>query len=75
MPVLPGCCRAGTDYIGQKSPNLQKGCYSPMWPDGKKHSRNVYAHIREEREKKLKALIVQMKAELAELKRKKAKGK
>ena len=45
-----------------------------MWIDGKKHSRNVYAHTREECEEKLKVLIVQMKAELADLKRRKAEG-
>ena len=45
-----------------------------MWIDGKKHSRNVYAHTREECEEKLKVLIVQMKVELAELKKQKAKG-
>ncbi len=44
-----------------------------MWIDGKKHSRNVYAHTREECEEKLKVLIVEMKAELAELKKQKAK--
>ena len=43
-----------------------------MWIDGKKRSRNVYAHTHEEREVKLKVLIVEMKAELAELKRHKA---
>ena len=32
---------------------------------------NVYAHTREECEEKLKVLIAEMKAELAELKRKK----
>ena len=47
---------------------------SPKWPDGKKHARNVYAHTREECEEKLKVLIVEMKAELAELKRQKAEG-
>ena len=43
--------------------------YSPKWPDGKKHARNVYARTREECEEKLKVLIAEMKAELAELKR------
>ncbi len=42
--------------------------------DGKKHSRNVYAHTREECEEKLKVLIIEMKTELAELKRQKAEG-
>lgn len=43
--------------------------YSPKWPDGKKHARNVYAHTREECEEKLKVLIVEMKAEIAEAQR------
>ena len=46
-------------------------CYSPTWIDGKKHARNVYAHTCEECEEKLKVLIAEMKAELAELKRQK----
>ena len=46
--------------------------YSPTWIDGKKHARNVYAHTREDCEEKLKVLIAEMKAELAELKRQKA---
>ena len=61
--------RAGTGCISSKGPNLWEGRYSPMWIDGKKHSRNVYAHTREECEEKLKILIVEMKAELAELKK------
>ncbi len=39
-----------------------------MWPDGKKHSRNVYAKTREECEEKLKGLIVEMKAEIQAIK-------
>ena len=35
---------------------------------------NVYAHTREECEEKLKVLIIEMKTELAELKRQKAEG-
>ena len=66
--------RAGTGCISSKGPNLWEGRYSPMWIDGKKHSRNVYAHTREECEEKLKVLIVEMKAELAELKKQKAEG-
>ena len=41
--------------------------YSPVWPDGKKHSRNVYGRTEEECEEKLKALILEMKAEIAAL--------
>lgn len=51
-----------------------RGRYSPKWPDGKKHARNVYAHTREECEEKLKVLIVEMKAEIAEAKRLNAEG-
>ena len=47
---------------------------SPKWPDGKKHARNVYAHTREECEEKLKVLIVEMKAEIAEAQRLKDLG-
>lgn len=73
-PVLPSRRRAGTGCITQINDHLFEGRYSPMWIDGKKHSRNVYAHTREECEEKLKVLIVEMKAELAVLKRQKAEG-
>ena len=39
-----------------------------MWPDGKKHSRNVYAKTREECEALLPGLIEQMKAEIKAIK-------
>ena len=54
------------------SSEIEAKYYSPTWIDGKKHARNVYAHTREECEEKLKVLIAEMKAELAELKRQKA---
>ena len=73
-PVLPSRRRAGTGCISSKGPNLWEGRYSPMWIDGKKHSRNVYAHTREECEEKLKVLIIEMKNELAELKQQKVAG-
>ena len=41
---------------------------SEMWTNGKTHSRNVYAHIREECEEKLVGLIAEMKTEIAMLK-------
>lgn len=72
-PVM-GRRRAGTGCITQINDHLFEGRYSPMWIDGKKHSRNVYAHTREECEEKLKALIIEIKTELAELKRQKAEG-
>ena len=45
--------------------------YGPMV---KKHARNVYAHTREECEEKLKVLIVEMKAGIAEAQRLKEEG-
>ena len=54
--------------------NVNKQVYSPKWPDGKKHARNVYAHTREECEEKLKVLIVEMKAEIEETQRLKNLG-
>ena len=74
QPVLPSRRRAGTGCISQINNHLYEGRYSPMWINGKKLSRNVYAHTREECEEKLKVLIAEMKAELAELKAQKAKG-
>ena len=66
--------RSGTGCVSQINDHLFEGRYSPKWPDGKKHARNVYAHTREECEEKLKVLIIEMKTELAELKRQKAEG-
>ena len=65
--------RSGTGCVSQINDHLFEGRYSPKWPDGKKHARNVYAHTREECEEKLKVLIIEMKTELAELKKQKAK--
>lgn len=56
--------KPGTGCISQISENCWEGRYSPMWPDGKKHSRNIYGKTREECEAKLPALIAQMKAEI-----------
>lgn len=67
--------KPGTGCITEINDHLFEGRYSPKWPDGKKHSRNVYAHTREECEEKLKQLIVEMKAEIAEVQRLKDLGK
>ena len=67
--------RSGTGCISQINDHLFEGRYSPKWPDGKKHARNVYAHPREECEAKLKVLIVEMKAEIVEAQRLKDLGK
>ena len=61
--------RSGTGCVSEINDHLFEGRYSPKWPDGKKHARNVYAHTREECEEKLKVLIVEMKAEITEAKR------
>ena len=61
--------KSGTGCVSEINDHLFEGRYSPKWPDGKKHARNVYAHTREECEEKLKMLIVEMKAEIAEAQR------
>ena len=66
--------RSGTGCVSEINDHLFEGRYSPKWPDGKKHARNVYAHTREECEEKLKVLIVEMKAEIAETQRLKNLG-
>ena len=60
--------KPGTGCITQISEHCWEGRYSPMWPDGKKHSRNVYAKTREECEEKLPKLIEEMKAEIEAIK-------
>ena len=60
--------KPGTGCITQISENCWEGRYSPMWPDGKKHSRNVYAKTREECEALLPGLIEQMRAEIKAIK-------
>lgn len=72
QPYMGKVRKRSTGCISQINDHLFEGRYSPTWIDGKKHARNVYAHTREECEEKLKALIAEMKAELAELKRQKA---
>ena len=72
QPYMGKVRKPGTGCISQINDHLFEGRYSPTWIDGKKHARNVYAHTHEECEEKLKVLIAEMKAELAELKRQKA---
>ena len=67
VPVEPPRRRPGTGYLKQIRENLWEGRYSPIWPDGKKHSRNVYGHTQAECEEKLRDLILRMKAEIAAL--------
>ena len=56
--------KAGTGCVTQINEKLWEGRYSPIWPDGKKRARNVYAHSEEECEKLLAELIAGMKAEI-----------
>ena len=67
--------KPGTGCVSQINDHLWEGRYSPIWPDGKKHARNVYAHSLEECEEQLAELIRQMKAEIAQAKELAAQGK
>ena len=66
-PVKPARRRPGTGCVTQLSDHLWEGRYSPVWPDGKKRPRNVYARTEAECEEKLSAMIREMKAEIAAL--------
>lgn len=57
--------KPGTGCVSQISESLWEGRYTPT-VNGKRIARNVYAHSREECEKKLAELIKEMKAEIAE---------
>ncbi len=67
--------RPGTGCVTQINDHLWEGKFSPKWPDGKIHSRSIYASNETECEEKLAGLIRQMKAEVAEAKRLAAEGK
>lgn len=58
--------RPGTGYVKQINENLWEGRYSPIYPDGKRYPRNVYAHSEEECEAQLKEVIRAVNTELAE---------
>lgn len=60
--------KPGTGCVSELNDHLFEGRFSPIWPDGTQHSRNVYAHTREECEEKLKALIAEMNEERKNLK-------
>ena len=57
--------KPGTGCVSQISETLWEGRYSPVWPDGKKRPRNIYAHSEEDCEEKLAAMIVEEKAKIA----------
>ena len=56
--------KPGTGCVSQVNDKLWEGRYSPIWPDGKKHPRNVYAHSEEECERLLAEMIQEVKAEI-----------
>lgn len=72
-PIAPSIFKAvrgkhrkpGTGCITQINENLWEGRYSPVWPDGKKHPRNIYAHSEEECEKLLAVMITEEKSKIA----------
>lgn len=68
QPCIGRIRKSGTGCITQISEHCWEGRYSPVWPDGKKHSRNIYGKTREECEAKLPALIEEMKAEIKAIK-------
>ena len=61
--------KPGTGCVTQINDHLWEGKFSPKWPDGKKHSRSIYASTETECEEKLAGLIQQVKAGIAEAKR------
>ena len=67
--------KPGTGCVTQINDHLWEGRYSPKWPDGKKHPRNIYARTEDECEEKLAELIQQTKAEIAEANRLATEGK
>ena len=57
--------KAGTGCVTKINEKLWEGRYSPVWPDGRRHARNVYAHSEEKCEKLLAELIAKMRAEIS----------
>ena len=56
--------KPGTGCVSQITENLWEGRYSPIWPDGKKPPRNIYARSEAECEELLAKMIAEMKAEI-----------
>ncbi len=65
QPTPPKHRKPGTGGVYQINDHLWEGKYSPRNAEGKRISRNVYAHTREECEEKLAVMIEDMKAEIA----------
>ena len=73
QPTQPKHRKSGTGGIYQLNDHLWEGKYSPRDAHGKRISRNVYAHTREECEEKLAVMIEKMKMEIAEQKERNGK--
>ena len=58
--------KSGTGCVSKINETLWEGRYSPIWPDGKKHPRNIYAHTEDECEALLKTMVREVNAEIAE---------
>ena len=58
-------CYWGSGYLGQTKGGRWNGRYTVTWPDGTKRTRNIYAATKDECEKLLSAMIVEMKTEAA----------
>ncbi len=67
--------KSGTGCVTQINDHLWEGKFSPKWPDGKIHSRSIYAGTEAKCEEKLTELIQQMKVEVAEARYLAAEGK
>lgn len=65
MDRVARCENQLTACVTQINEKLWEGHYSPIWSDGKKHARNVYAHGEAGCEKLLAEMTTEMKAEIA----------
>ena len=65
QPTPPKHRKPGTGGIYQLNDHLWEGKYSPRDAHGKRISRNIYAHTRQECEEKLAVMIEEVKREIA----------
>lgn len=63
-PYKPKCRKSGTGCVTMINDHLFEGRYTPTNACGKRESHNIYAKTREECEKKLAAMIAQVKADI-----------
>ena len=69
-PYTPKVRKSGTGCVYQINDHLWEGSFYPRLPDGKRKKFNVYAKTREECEEALAKMIIEKKAEIAEMKKK-----